>query len=134
MDSFKIDELVRSLQAFKLNLDGSKKVKYKGENIMALQVTDEVLIPKASTSRRTSREENKKQIKQVEAKESLLTEELNNLVNTKKELVEMKLILEKFNVGSIKLDEFLYFGKRELGRGGQCFLNKGKVVFVKASN
>ncbi|MBA0790128.1 hypothetical protein Gohar_014795, partial [Gossypium harknessii] len=85
------------------------------------------------------KEENRKLIKQVEAKESLLTEELDNLVNTKKELVETKLLLKKFKVGSNKLDEILSFGRMDLVRGGLQFVNKGKVVieglavFVKAS-
>ncbi|KAK5839300.1 hypothetical protein PVK06_008076 [Gossypium arboreum] len=36
LESLKIDELIESLQMFKLNLDESKKVKTKGERSIAL--------------------------------------------------------------------------------------------------
>ncbi|MBA0721360.1 hypothetical protein Golax_008909, partial [Gossypium laxum] len=49
--------------------------------------------------------------------ESLLIEELENLINTK-ELAETKLVLENFNVGSSKLDEILSFNNREPRSGG----------------
>ncbi|KAG8478934.1 hypothetical protein CXB51_028939 [Gossypium anomalum] len=42
LESLKIDELIGSLQTFKLNLDESKKVKSKRERSIALQVVDEM--------------------------------------------------------------------------------------------
>ncbi|MBA0828192.1 hypothetical protein Goarm_012900 [Gossypium armourianum] len=45
LENLKIDELIRSLQTFKLNLDKCKKVKFKGERSTALQVVDKVPIP-----------------------------------------------------------------------------------------
>lgn len=76
-------------------------------------------------------------IKQVEAKESLLTKELGNLINTKKELAETKLKLKKFNTESSKLDKILASSRRDPGRSGLGIEDKGKetmispVVFVK---
>ncbi|MBA0796056.1 hypothetical protein Gohar_006856 [Gossypium harknessii] len=73
------------------------------------------------------------------AKESLLTKELDNLVNNMKELAETKLMLKKFNIGSNKLDEILAASRRDIGRSGLGFVDKGKVVmksptvFVKGS-
>ncbi|MBA0638548.1 hypothetical protein Godav_029126 [Gossypium davidsonii] len=74
-----------------------------------------------------------------QAKEELLTKELDNLINTKKELVETNLMLEKFNTGSNKLNEIHVTGRRDSGRSGLGFFNKGKelmkspTMFVKES-
>ncbi|KAH1115627.1 hypothetical protein J1N35_009005, partial [Gossypium stocksii] len=76
----------------------------------------------------------------VEAKESLIAEELANFVKVKKELVGIKLMLEKFNTRSNKLNEILTARKKEPIKGGLGFVDKGKavmespIVFVKASS
>ncbi|MBA0592174.1 hypothetical protein Gorai_009161, partial [Gossypium raimondii] len=63
-ESLKIDELIGSLQTFKLNLDKSKKVKSKGERSIAIQVADEE-IKKFETPKSTL----KNKIKSVAVKE-----------------------------------------------------------------
>lgn len=59
------------------------------------------------------KEENFGLTKEIEAKESMLTEELENLVMAQKELETSKLMLEKFNTNSRKLDKILTL-KREI--------------------
>lgn len=39
-----INELIRSLETFGINLDEAKRNKIKGENSLALQVTEAVII------------------------------------------------------------------------------------------
>ncbi|KAH1121957.1 hypothetical protein J1N35_005117 [Gossypium stocksii] len=84
------------------------------------------------------REENRKLIRQIEAREVLLTKELDTLVNTKK-LVETKLLLEKFNTGNNKLDKIFYLGRTDPRKSGPIFINNGKdimessTMFMKAS-
>ncbi|MBA0826304.1 hypothetical protein Goarm_011169 [Gossypium armourianum] len=78
-------------------------------------------------------------LEHIKAKESLLTKELDNLVNKMKDLAETKLMLKKFNIGSNKLDEILAASRRDIGRSGLGFVDKGKAVmksptvFVKGS-
>ncbi|KAH1115630.1 hypothetical protein J1N35_009008 [Gossypium stocksii] len=85
------------------------------------------------------KDENAKLVKQVEAKESLIAEELDNFVKVKKELGGIKLMLEKFNTRSSKPNEILVARKEEPIKGGLGFVDKGKavmgspIVFVKAS-
>ncbi|MBA0879998.1 hypothetical protein Goshw_004823 [Gossypium schwendimanii] len=63
-----------------------------------------------------------------QAKEELLTKELDNLINTKKELAETKLMLEKFNKGSNKLNQIHVAGRRDPRKSGLGFFNKRKEV------
>lgn len=65
-------------------------------------------------------------VKQVEAKEFLLVEELESLVKVKKELTNTKLLLEKFNTSNNQHDEILVVRKRDLERGG---ITKGTYSF-----
>ncbi|KAK5835133.1 hypothetical protein PVK06_010819 [Gossypium arboreum] len=61
-------------------------------------------------------------------------------VKTQNELVAIKLMLRKFNFSSSKLNEILTIGKRDPGKGGIGYVDKGKAtvksltVSVKASN
>lgn len=70
----------------------------------------------------------KKLTKQVEAKEALLTKELDNLVNKKKELVETKLMLGKFNTGNNKLDEIIVTSRRDPEKNGLWFIDTRKTI------
>ncbi|KAH1096960.1 hypothetical protein J1N35_013881 [Gossypium stocksii] len=54
--------------------------------------------------------------KQVEAKESLLAEELLTLEKAQKELYETKMMLEKFNYRSKNLDEILEVDSKDPGK------------------
>ncbi|MBA0587097.1 hypothetical protein Gorai_000233, partial [Gossypium raimondii] len=83
------------------------------------------------------KKDNKKGV-QVEVKESLIVEDLDNQIKVKNELVKAKLMLEKFTTSRNKLDEILAVGMRDLGKGGLRYVHKRKVViqnptsFVKA--
>lgn len=58
-------------------------------------------------------EENAKMTNYVEANESLLAEELLTLEKAQKELYKTKMMIEKFNYRSKKLDEILAVGRKD---------------------
>ncbi|KAH1092189.1 hypothetical protein J1N35_019446 [Gossypium stocksii] len=67
-------------------------------------------------------------LKQVEAKETLLAEEHNKLAKVKKELIENKLMREKFNSNNNKLDEILEARRRDPSKEGLGYGEMGKCL------
>ncbi|MBA0557356.1 hypothetical protein Golob_014431 [Gossypium lobatum] len=102
LESLIIDELIGFFQIFKMNLEDAKCSKTS---------VRELLLSKWD-----------------EAKETLLAEEHNKRAKVKKELIDSKLMREKFNSNNSKLDEILAARGKDLSKEGLGYSEMGKCL------